>query len=73
MHGRGDRTTVAGGGDVRDCHGRDMREDGCIELCEASSLLAQPSVDLSVLLKLEGKGACSGGNSDCHRERSGVE
>lgn len=64
---------VDGGGDVRGCHGRDMREDGCIELCEASSLLAQPSVSLSVLLQLEGKGACSGCNPNCHHERGGAE
>jgi hypothetical protein len=57
LHARGVRRAVGGGGDGRGCRGRDKREDECIVLCGAGSLPAQPSVVLSALFELEGKGA----------------
>jgi hypothetical protein len=72
LRAREGRRMVGCGDDGRGCHGKDKRADGCIGLCGADSLLAQPSVNLSGLFWLEGKCAYRRGNSDGHREWSGV-
>jgi len=52
---------------VRDCRGRDMKEDGCTEQYVADSLLASPSripVSYFIFVILKGRAAYVRGNSD---------